>query len=63
MRRTKAIINTMNAAGFGNCTNHYECEAACPKEISRKTMSLMYRDYVKSALAWQEQESKGEGGA
>jgi succinate dehydrogenase / fumarate reductase iron-sulfur subunit len=61
MRRTKAMVNAMDAAGFGNCTNHYECEAACPKEINRKTMSLMYRDYVKSALAWQEQESKNEG--
>jgi succinate dehydrogenase / fumarate reductase iron-sulfur subunit len=20
--------------GFGSCTNHGECEAACPKEIS-----------------------------
>jgi succinate dehydrogenase / fumarate reductase iron-sulfur subunit len=61
MRRTRAMVDVMDAAGFGNCTNHYECEAACPKEINRKTMSLMYRDYVKSALAWQEEEAKNEG--
>ena len=22
--------------GFGNCTNHYECEAVCPKEITAR---------------------------
>ena len=61
MRRTKSMVDAMDAAGFGNCTNHYECEAACPKDIDRRTMSLMYRDYLKASLAWKEHESKGEG--
>jgi succinate dehydrogenase / fumarate reductase iron-sulfur subunit len=30
--RVKAMVAQMDAEGFGNCTNHGECEAACPKE-------------------------------
>jgi len=60
--RTKSMINAMDAAGFGNCSNHYECEAACPKEISRDVMAKMYRDYAKSALASRERTSGGGEG-
>ena len=31
--RTEAMVDTMEEL-FGSCTNHGECEAACPKEIS-----------------------------
>ncbi|HWN71906.1 MAG TPA: succinate dehydrogenase/fumarate reductase iron-sulfur subunit [Haliangium sp.] len=51
-RRTLAMVNAMDAAGFGNCSNHFECEAACPKEIKRDTMAMMYRDYGKAALTF-----------
>jgi len=50
-RRTRAMIKAMDEAGFGNCTNHYECEAACPKQISRKVMAMMNRDYARAVLA------------
>lgn len=33
---------------FGSCTNHGECEKACPKEISIDFIALMNRDYVKA---------------
>ena len=33
---------------FGSCTNHGECEAACPKEISIDFIALMNRDFVKA---------------
>jgi succinate dehydrogenase / fumarate reductase iron-sulfur subunit len=33
---------------FGTCTNHAECEAACPKEISIDFIALMNRDFVKA---------------
>jgi succinate dehydrogenase / fumarate reductase, iron-sulfur subunit len=58
-RRTKAMVDAMDAAGFGNCTNHYECEAACPKVISRDTMALMFRDYGKASLAHRATKAKG----
>ncbi len=34
--------------GFGNCTNYYECEAVCPKEISVRFIALMNREYLRS---------------
>ena len=43
--------SAMDAAGFGNCTNHYECEAACPKDIKRDVIAMMNRDYVKASFA------------
>jgi succinate dehydrogenase / fumarate reductase, iron-sulfur subunit len=33
---------------FGSCTNHGECEAACPKEISLDFIALLNRDYIKA---------------
>ncbi len=54
MRRTLSMSNAMDEAGFGNCSNHFECEAACPKEIKRDTMALMYRDYAKASLTYRE---------
>src|SRR5438445_7279404 len=33
-RRVRRMVAQMDKEGFGNCTNYYECEAACPKEIS-----------------------------
>jgi len=35
---------------FGSCTNHGECQEACPKEISIDFIAMMNRDYVKSKL-------------
>lgn len=32
--RVEKMLAQMDAEGFGNCTNYYECEAVCPKEIS-----------------------------
>ena len=33
---------------FGSCTNHGECEVACPKEISIDVIALMNADYLKA---------------
>ena len=49
-RRTIAMVEEMDAQGFGNCSNHYECEAACPKEISVKSIAKMNRDYLVASL-------------
>jgi succinate dehydrogenase / fumarate reductase iron-sulfur subunit len=38
----------MDAEGFGNCTWHGECQAACPKEISIDVIARMNNDYVKA---------------
>jgi succinate dehydrogenase / fumarate reductase iron-sulfur subunit len=44
----KNMVAAMDAEGFGNCTNLYECEAACPKEIKISNIALMNRDFRKS---------------
>lgn len=49
-RRTLAMVRQMDAEGFGNCTNQYECEAACPKEISVEHIARMNRDYAVAVL-------------
>ena len=46
--RAHAMVARMDAEGFGNCTNHFECEAACPKEISAKFIAAMNRDYLRA---------------
>ena len=46
--------------GFGNCTNHGECEAVCPKEIKLDVIARMNRDFLKASLMGAE-ESQGGG--
>ena len=48
-KRTEAMVETMEAY-FGSCTNHGECQEACPKEISLDFIAYMNRDYVKSKI-------------
>ena len=47
-RRVIAMVETMDALGFGNCTNYFECSAACPKLISHDFIARMNRDYLKA---------------
>ncbi len=44
-RRTEAMVDKMEEF-FGSCTNHGECEEACPKEISIDFIALMNKDYL-----------------
>jgi len=48
--RAENMVLTMDAEGFGACTNHYECEAACPKGISADFIARMNRDFVMAGL-------------
>ena len=48
-QRTAAMVDTMEEY-FGSCTNHGECQEACPKEISIDFIAYMNRDYVKAQL-------------
>ena len=45
--RVEAMVDTMEDF-FGSCTNHGECQEACPKEISIDFIALMNKDYLKS---------------
>jgi succinate dehydrogenase / fumarate reductase iron-sulfur subunit len=49
-RRTEDMVETMEEY-FGSCTNHGECQEACPKEISIDFIAMMNRDYLKAKFA------------
>lgn len=49
-RRAVRMYEQMEAEGFGACSNTYECEAACPKEISTAWIARGARDYLKGRL-------------
>ena len=48
-RRVWNMVKQMDHEGFGNCTNHFECMEACPKEIHVKFIAVMNREYLKTA--------------
>ena len=63
-QRVLAMVGTMDALGFGNCTNQYECSAACPKSISHDFIARMNRDYLKASVRRAlKPASAGGGGA
>src|SRR5881394_83164 len=49
-RRVIGMVRAMDAEGFGNCTNTYECEAVCPAEISASFIAKLNREYSKASL-------------
>lgn len=50
IRRALRMVQQMDIEGFGNCSNHAECEAVCPKGISIMNIARMRREYFKGAL-------------
>ena len=49
-KRVLAMREAMDAEGFGHCTNEYECEAACPKEIKVSNIARLNREYLRATL-------------
>lgn len=49
--RVKNMTDALQAEGFGNCTNHLECEASCPKGISVKFIAKLNREYMKAIVS------------
>jgi len=47
--RTEAMVDTMEQY-FGSCTNHGECQEACPKEISIDFIATLNKDYLRAKL-------------
>jgi succinate dehydrogenase / fumarate reductase iron-sulfur subunit len=43
--RVKRMTEQMDREGFGDCSNHAECEAVCPKEISIGNIARMRREF------------------
>lgn len=49
-RRVKNMVEQMDKEGFGNCSNEYECEAACPKSISVSHIARLNKEFRNSAV-------------
>ena len=61
--RVRRMVAQMDGEGFGNCTNHGECETACPKGISLSNIARLNRDYIVASLRGDLREAGAEGGA
>jgi len=49
--RARKMVAQMDAEGFGHCTSHGECEAACPKGISIGFIAKMNRELLSAVAA------------
>ncbi len=62
--RVVQMTDQMDAEGFGGCTFHGECEAACPKAISIRFIARLNADYLRARLGRGRRAAQaGEGGA
>ena len=59
--RVRRMVGQMDAEGFGNCTNHRECEAACPKAIPIETIARLNRDFIAASLSGERRGAAGGG--
>jgi succinate dehydrogenase / fumarate reductase iron-sulfur subunit len=44
------MVAKMDELGFGNCSNQYECSAACPKLISHDFIAKMNKEYLGATI-------------
>ena len=49
-QRVLGMVRTMDEEGFGNCSNHYECEAVCPAEIRATFIAKLNREYIVASV-------------
>ena len=54
-RRVVKMVSQMDSEGFGNCSNTFECEAVCPKEISVSHIARLNREYIGASLGSEEE--------
>lgn len=49
-QRVVKMTQQMTAEGFGDCSNHGECQSVCPKGISIDAIAQMRREYIRAQL-------------
>jgi succinate dehydrogenase / fumarate reductase iron-sulfur subunit len=59
--RVLKMMNTMQEAGFGNCSNTGACSLACPKEISFENIVRMNRQFAKASVLKRDESDASEG--
>ena len=57
----KKMVAQMDAEGFGHCSNHYECMAACPKEISVDFIARLNREVMRATVVERDHDEKSGG--
>jgi succinate dehydrogenase / fumarate reductase iron-sulfur subunit len=57
------MTDEMLTQGFGNCSNHYECEAACPKGIKVRFIAKLNREFMKARLSGERTEKQYADGS
>jgi len=57
-RRVCVMTEEMLEQGFGNCSNHYECEAVCPRGIKAKFIAKLNREFIKAQMPGSDSISK-----
>ena len=45
-QRVLHMVRKMDEEGFGNCSNHYECEAVCPAEVKATFITRLNREFA-----------------
>lgn len=53
-QRVRNMVAQMEAEGFGQCTNHFECMEACPKQIHVDFIARLNRQFLKAGLVARE---------
>jgi succinate dehydrogenase / fumarate reductase, iron-sulfur subunit len=49
-KRVCLMTGAMGKEGFGSCSNHYECQAVCPKGIKVQFIAKLNREYIKAKV-------------
>ena len=49
-KRVVKMTQQMTQEGFGDCSNHGECQSVCPKGISIDAIAQMRREYIRAHL-------------
>ncbi len=49
-KRASKMVEAMDELGFGNCSNHAECEASCPKDINLSNIARTNREFFKAKI-------------
>ncbi len=60
-RRVNDMTEAMSREGFGNCTNHYECQAVCPKGLKVSFIAKLNREFMKALRPFAEKEAVERG--
>lgn len=53
-KRAQAMVDQMDAEGFGSCTNTGACSVECPKEISQETIARLNSEYFAASFTSKE---------